>query len=110
MFDVAGRAADAVTWEPGSDELRALLASRACFAGRRLLPLPETLRSADLQAPPDTQGPLTPYVELLERTRDTLSGLAEGDGAGNEARSALLEAAAHARTGAVCLAGVREMP
>ncbi|HEY9373086.1 hypothetical protein [Streptomyces sp.] len=104
-FDVAGRVADAVTWEVGSDELQALVAAQSCSAGQALLPPPESGRPAETPVLAEGAEGLDPWVDLLRQVEAALVQLSDGQSA--EARAVLVEAAGHADVGATALAAVR---
>ncbi|TLQ38940.1 hypothetical protein [Streptomyces marianii] len=104
-FDAAGQVADAVAWEPGSDELQALFAAQSCAAGRALLPLPESSRPTGVSTPDAGPAGLEPWVTLLRRVHEALTRLSTEQSA--EDRTVLEEAARHAAAGADALAIVR---
>ncbi|MET9956005.1 hypothetical protein ABZ135_31295 [Streptomyces sp. NPDC006339] len=104
-FDVVGRVADAIAWEPEADELHALAAAQACAAGRALLPLPEFGRPMDTPAVAAGPEGLAPWVDLLHQVSAALVRLNDEQSA--DARAVLTEAARHAAVGAEALAAVR---
>lgn len=109
VFTVATEVADAITFEEGSDELRAMIAAQQCMAGRDLLPLPQHGMPVEVTAPAPGAAGLDPYVRLLEHSQRSLARLAAtADRIGEGAERALSEATKMASAAAAALAAVRE--
>ncbi|WP_129840336.1 hypothetical protein [Streptomyces sp. RFCAC02] len=80
-FDLGERAADAVAWAEGFDELQALYAAERCAAGRAMFFPPQASTSPTLPDPPEEA--LRAAAELLRhvhRALTALSGNAEVPG------------------------------
>ena len=72
-FDLGERAADAVAWTEGFDELQALYAAERCTAGRALFFPPQAGESPALPEPPEEA--LRAAAELLRQVHQALTGL-----------------------------------
>lgn len=109
IFTVTAEVCHSITFEEGSDELQAMLASHNCATGRDLLPLPETgMPFTPVRPGPGAAG-LEPYVRLLQHAGDSLDHLlTTADSVGEGAARALREAKGLATGASVALTRVRE--
>ncbi|MFD3872831.1 hypothetical protein [Streptomyces sp. NPDC058623] len=71
---VATKVADTITFDEGSDVLRALFVAQQCMAGRGLLPLPQSGSPVQVAAWAPGAAGLDPYVRLLSAYRRSSYG------------------------------------
>lgn len=107
VFGMTTKLAHSITFDEGSDELQAMIASQQCSEGQDRLPLPET--GSPVTAPPPEPGAvgLAPYVRLLEHVSDALTRLSAGEVADEASARALVEVGELASGAAVALSFVR---
>jgi hypothetical protein len=101
-FDLGQRAADAVVWEDGFDDLQALAAAHACTEARDLLPLPRDGQPIPLPEPPASA--LADCAAILLATGTALTALSARAGTDT---SVLLDAAGLAEDAAHALVTLR---
>ncbi|CAM5252891.1 hypothetical protein [Streptomyces griseomycini] len=106
-FDVAGRLADALAFDEGSDEIQATLVGIKCTEGRRLLPLPENDRPRETPTPCSGRAGLEPYGALLRHASGALRRLASVPEYADDAEQLSL-VADHAAAAAALLMTVRQ--
>lgn len=107
VFGMTTKLAHSITFDEGSDELQAMIASQQCSEGQDRLPLPETGRPVTAPPPGPGAAGLAPYVRLLEHVSASLTRLSAGDVADEASARALVEVGELASGAAVALSFVR---
>ncbi|MEU7554073.1 hypothetical protein AB0B01_17330 [Streptomyces sp. NPDC044571] len=107
VFTLAAQLSSAITFEEGSDELQAMIATQKCIEGRSRLPLPTTGEPVPAPDPAPGAAALTPYVQLLKHVGRSLTHLAATAEGSEEGKHSLVLTSELAEGAAAALVAVR---